>query len=209
MKHKFMMVRIDENYCDYLREYDSRVMFNSDDKSLRPFIGVVFSVNGLDYFAPLTSPKPNFSSRNNSPIFQKIMGGTLGAIKLNAMIPVPPQFVKKIDLNHYCLTDAELNYQNLLKTQVRWINNNVDKIEQKANRLYATYVDKSLAPYFSQFCCNFPLLEEKCREFMRLNGLEAESLDNRLERAVTRASKQRQDLKNPNHLEHEFSSLQV
>ncbi len=187
MGQKFILVRIDENYCDYLREYDSRVMFNSEDKRLRPFVGVMFSVNGLDYFAPMTSPKPNFEYRNSSPIFQKIGGGDLGAIRLNAMIPVPKMFVKPIDLKHYCLTDAELNYQNLLKTQVRWINKSVDKIETKARRLYATYLDKTLPERFARFCCNFPVLEEKCREFMRLNGIVMESLESKLDSAVARA----------------------
>lgn len=186
-KRNFILVRIDENYCDYLREYDGRVMFNAEDKVLRPFIGAMLSVNGLDYFAPLTSPKPYFEFRNNSLIFHKIMGGELGAIKLNSMIPVPPPFVKMIDLKHYCLTDAELNYQNLLRTQIRWINDNFDAIEKKAQELYLTYKDGSLNPYLAQFCCNFPLLEEKCREFMRLNGLGMESLESRLDSAVARA----------------------
>lgn len=183
MKEKFRLVRIDENYCDYLREYDSRVMFNSEDKRLRPFVGVMLSVNGLDYYAPMTSPKPDFEYRKNSPIFQKIAGGELGAIRLGYMIPVPRMFVKPIDLKHYCLTDAELNYQNLLKKQLRLINKDAAAIERKARRLYATYADRTLPEWCARFCCNFPLLEEKCLEFMRLNGLAGESLESRLESA--------------------------
>lgn len=183
-----ILVRIDENYCDFLREHDNRVIFNSADKNTRPFVGVVFSVNGLNYFAPLSSPKQNYTKRNNSPIFQKIMGGALGAIRLNSMLPVPNEFVKTMDLQKYCLTDVELKYQNMLKKQIRWINNNVEKITEKAQRLHTSYCNGTLSPYFTQFCCDFKLLEEQCMKFMEKNNIEKASIDTRLQDATWRAN---------------------
>ena len=52
---ELMLVRIDSDYCDYLRKYDSRVPYNYESKKLRPFIGVLFKVNDCMYFAPLSS----------------------------------------------------------------------------------------------------------------------------------------------------------
>ena len=33
------IVRVNSDYCDYLREYDNRVSYNKYEKELRPFIG--------------------------------------------------------------------------------------------------------------------------------------------------------------------------
>ena len=50
---KIKLAIINEKYCDYLRKYDYRVPYNHDNKKLRPFVGILFSVNELLYFAPL------------------------------------------------------------------------------------------------------------------------------------------------------------
>ena len=39
---KLVLVRLDSNYCDYLRQFDNKVPYNFDNKELRPFIGVLF-----------------------------------------------------------------------------------------------------------------------------------------------------------------------
>lgn len=33
------IVRVNSNYCDYLRKYDNKVAYNKNEKELRPFIG--------------------------------------------------------------------------------------------------------------------------------------------------------------------------
>lgn len=32
------LVKIDSNYCDFLRQFDDRVMYNTNKKELRPFV---------------------------------------------------------------------------------------------------------------------------------------------------------------------------
>lgn len=54
----FKIVRVDSDYCDYLRKFDSKVIYNKGAKKLRPFIGVLFKIEKWEYFAPLSSPKP-------------------------------------------------------------------------------------------------------------------------------------------------------
>lgn len=39
------------------KKSDPCVPYTMDRKSSRPFVGIVFSVNGFHYYAPLTSPK--------------------------------------------------------------------------------------------------------------------------------------------------------
>lgn len=52
-----MIVKIDSDYCTYLRRFDERVPYNFGKKELRPFVGVLFYVGNCMYFAPLSSPK--------------------------------------------------------------------------------------------------------------------------------------------------------
>ena len=40
-----ILVRLDTNYCNYLRQFDQKVPYNCDKKQLRPFIGVLFEYN--------------------------------------------------------------------------------------------------------------------------------------------------------------------
>ena len=46
-----MLVRLDTKYCDYLREFDNKVPYNYNEKELRPFVGVLFRIDKLMYFA--------------------------------------------------------------------------------------------------------------------------------------------------------------
>lgn len=66
------LVKVDSDYCDYLRTFDSKVPYNMDQKSLRPFVGVLFEVNKCKYFAPLTSPKPKHHKMKNTRDFLNI-----------------------------------------------------------------------------------------------------------------------------------------
>ena len=53
----FLLVRLDADYCNYLRKFDYRVPYNFDCKEKRPFVGVLFVVHDCKCFAPLSSPK--------------------------------------------------------------------------------------------------------------------------------------------------------
>ena len=39
------IVRVDSDYCDYLRQFDNKVAYNKHEKELRPFIGILFEVD--------------------------------------------------------------------------------------------------------------------------------------------------------------------
>ena len=62
---KLILIRIDEEYISYLRKYDSKVQINSSalHKDNKPFVGVLFEINNLKYFAPISSNKKDKLSR--------------------------------------------------------------------------------------------------------------------------------------------------
>ena len=79
---------IDEEYINYLRQFDKNVAYNKT--ATRPYIGVVYTYNNYNYFAPLSSPKPKHINISSKAIdIFKIKNGELGVVNINNMIPTP------------------------------------------------------------------------------------------------------------------------
>ncbi|WP_242860892.1 type III toxin-antitoxin system ToxN/AbiQ family toxin, partial [Defluviitalea phaphyphila] len=120
---------VDEKYCEFLRKIDFHVPYIKNEKSKRPFIGVVFKINSMNYYAPLTSPKPKHLKMKNQDDFLKIDSGRLGAINLNNMIPIHNTFLTKVNVKVFSTDTKEtINYKNLLINQLSWCNSNKEKI---------------------------------------------------------------------------------
>jgi len=159
------IVRVNSDYCDYLRKFDNRVSYNKYEKELRPFIGILFKIDSYEYFAPLSSPKEKHRKMKNTIDFFKIKNGELGAVNFNNMIPVNKNNYSLVDLNKETLTISELKYQKLLRDQLAWLNANYNQVKNKSFKLYQLYIEGKLSENIKKRCCNFKLLEEKCLEY--------------------------------------------
>lgn len=79
---KLKLYYIKDDYIDYLRKYDDRVLYNK--KETRPYVGVVLEFNGFNYFVPLSSPKIKHIKMNAYALdIFKIDKGILGIININ------------------------------------------------------------------------------------------------------------------------------
>lgn len=165
MNSELILVKIKEEYCNYLRKFDNKVPYNYGSKENRPFIGVLFEVKHCKYFAPLSSPKPKHLKMKNKLDFLKLDNGKLGAINFNNMLPVEDNNIIKIDLDKTVLSDNEIKYQKLLKEQIFWLNRNREKLYVKSQKLYNNYITGKLDKNTFERCCDFRLLEIKCQEY--------------------------------------------
>lgn len=138
------IVRVNTDYCDYLRKFDSKVAYNKKEKELRPFIGILFEIEGCEYFAPLSSPKPKHKKMKNTIDFLKIKEGELGAVNFNNMIPVQRNNYYIIDLNKQTETLEAEKYRNLLREQLMWLNSNYIQVKDKSYKLYKLYNSERL-----------------------------------------------------------------
>ena len=162
MEKQLIIVQLNTDYCNYLRQFDSKVPYNYNDKKIRPFVGVLFTVNKCMYFAPLSSPKPK-----HIKMISKMDYGKLGAINFNNMVPVTDNNIIYLDLNKKCNSESEKQYMTLLKKQLNWLNRYSKNLHEKSKKLYDKYVNGTLNANIAKRCCNFPLLEEKCEEYNR------------------------------------------
>jgi len=161
MKKELKLVIVKTEYCNFLKKYDKKVIYNFDKKKRRPFVGVLFEVNNCLYFAPLTSPKPKHLTMKNSLDFYRIDNGKLGAINFNNMIPVKENNIEII--NHKNINDSQ--YSKLLKQQLRYLKRNQNDIFKLSKILYNSYTKRRLNKQMRERCCNFSLLEKKCYEY--------------------------------------------
>lgn len=151
---------LDENYINYLRKFDSRVAYNK--KMTRPYIGVVYTLNGLNYFAPLSSPKPKHLKMSDKAIdIFKIRNGELGIININNMIPTPIECITEVLPT---ITDEE--YKTLVKDQTTFINNHKKNLFTKIKYFTLQYDKGNLPEKVKERCCDFRLLEEKCHDYI-------------------------------------------
>ena len=154
------IVRVDSDYCDYLRKFDSRVAYNK--KMTRPYIGVVYTLNGLNYFAPLSSPKPKHLKMSDKAIdIFKIRNGELGIININNMIPTPIECITEVLPT---ITDEE--YKTLIKDQTTFINNHKKDLFAKIRHFTLQYDKSNLPEKVKAPACDFRLLEKKCHDYV-------------------------------------------
>lgn len=147
---------VDVKYADFLRKYDAKVPqfnYHSNQKFL---CGVVLSVNGIEYYAPVshnTKPYPtSFLIRHPKT------GIPLGSIRFNYMFPATPGMVTRKDFNSVKAQDPK--YYDLLLNELAYCRANEPAIHALAAKVYRK--GSNPKDYMHQHCCDFKKLEAVC-----------------------------------------------
>ena len=108
--------------------------------------------------------KPEYGSRD---IYVKNPDGSfkhiLSVMDLKKMIPIKQGLYTEVNLNPTANdTDSDKKYKVLLNIEYTFCIKIMNSIIQKASKLY----DKQISTgKIVKFCCDFKLLEEKCKEY--------------------------------------------
>ena len=168
---KLNLYSVSNQYIKYLRQFDSRIYDNKDeDKTYeRKYLGVVLTVNGFNYYIPMSSPKKsdyidyeNQIIRNDTKTIIRMYSGDrlYGTLRISNMIPVPIT-----ELEPYILSnEKELKYKEVVLGELRYINNNADKIIKYVKTVYNQKV-KNIDVGYIRNTVDFKLLEEKLKEW--------------------------------------------
>ncbi len=152
---------ISESYVNYLRQFDKNVAYNKNTK--RPYIGIVYTYNNYNYFSPLASPKEKHKNINSKALdIFKIKDGELGVVNINNMIPTPIEELTEV---LPCITDEK--YKKMLEGQLTFLNNHKSDLLKKVNNFQNMYRKGHLNKSVLDRCCNFLLLEEKFKEYVK------------------------------------------
>ena len=158
---KLLFYEIDEQYINYLSQFSEHLFKNAKitQKHSRKYIGILFEINEIKYFAPLSSFKPKHKRLSETIDFIKI--GDMAVINLNNMFPVPDGIFLPKNPN----LETDLQYKNLLNNERRIIKQKTEQIINNARSVYNHKLTNDGKLKLSQRCNDFRLLEEKCREY--------------------------------------------
>ena len=159
---------IDTEYADFLRKYDGSIPNIKYGKNNKFACGVVLSINGYKYFAPISS---NTKKQQTSILIYNKDGKAISSIKLCFMFPAPPSAVSYKNFAEISKQDPA--YARLLEIEWRFCRDNESVIYKKANKIYG--IGRNKSHVLNKYCCDFLSLEVACDEWMKghnINRLE-------------------------------------
>ncbi len=153
------LYEIDNRYIAYLLPHAPH-MFHSrqpHQANERKYIGIVLEINGMKYFAALSSFKPKHEKMKESLDMLKI--GDYAVLNLNLMFPVPDGLFHYVDISRV----ADPHYRALLQAEYRIIKRIQDRIFKNAATIYRHRITNGDATPLGKRCNDFPALEQLCR----------------------------------------------
>lgn len=152
---------INPAYINYLVPYAPHLFHNSKkgQANERKYIGVVLQINGMDYFAPLSSFKPKHKTMKDGLDFIKIKN--YAVINLNNMFPVPVGECSYVNIG--AVKDPA--YRALLLSEYRFIKSVQEKIRKNAAALYKHKIANGNETALAKRCNDFALLESACKKY--------------------------------------------
>ena len=140
------IIQVEDKYIELLRNNFPSVL---DDKRFcrthtRKYLGVIFTIERFNYYAPFSSPKPKDYNqdgtikKNTMFIINMVKDGEngekelLGTIRLTNMIPIPMKYV----LGYSIENETDINYKEIVSDEFKWISENQGKIMKRAKQLY-------------------------------------------------------------------------
>lgn len=151
---------VSADYISFLMRYDSRVPrvdYSATGRHEKFLCGIVLSVGGYNYFAPVSSFK---TPQRTNMIINNEDGRAISSIRFSFMIPIPSGVfaVKRIQ------DEPNQEYRRLLNWELNYCRKNAKTIYRVAKHVYNSVVENK-DPLMVKNCCNFGLLETACVEY--------------------------------------------
>lgn len=153
---------IDPAYADYLRRFDSRIPNITYETNNKFVCGIVLSINGHDYFAPISSNK---TRQQTSMLIEDNSGNVLSSIRFSFMFPAPQSVISA--KNFQAVRETDSAYADLLEKEYNFCRKNEQAILDKAMKVYRIGCNPNHVLH--RYCCEFPLLEAKHDEWIASN----------------------------------------
>lgn len=168
---KLNLYSVSDKYINYLKQYDDKIYDNKEEIRIheRKYLGVVLTVNEFNYYIPMSSPKKSdyldfdnkIIRKDTKTIIRIHEGGRLyGTLRISNMIPVPIT-----ELEPYMISnETDSKYKEVILGELRYINNNSNKIIKYAKTVYNQKI-KNIDVGYIKNTVDFKLLEEKFKEW--------------------------------------------
>ncbi|MDF2803696.1 MAG: hypothetical protein K0S61_3599 [Anaerocolumna sp.] len=184
METELKLYTVDTKYINYLKEHQKNMWDNDEKGRIRPYIGVLITIDSFKYYAPLSSPKPKHSGWKDRLDFIRIeyKDELKCVINLNNIIPVHDDDIFLIDIDK-----EEEKYADLLNVEMIEIRKKKDIIISNARSLHVKmtkYRHEPANARLAAFCYDFLKLEEKLHEYQVMKQEKRDALAERLGQAL-------------------------
>lgn len=175
------LYRIDKQYVKHLHQIDSEVWFDNN-YSQKPYVGILTTISGYNYFIPLTSAKSKHSGWRNvtdhNYLIYEFVGFShqipstwvykpsgkqikhiIAVLEIKKMIPAPQGTYHEIIFN----TVQDLAYRTLLMKEYAFLRPLMSDIIRKAQTIYQH--QKQTGRVLPQYC-DFVALEQACDTYI-------------------------------------------
>ncbi len=186
MQEQLFFYNVDMKYIRDLSKVDDNVLSVSPqiEKQNRPFVGILVMINGKQYCAPITSPKPKHKTMPKNFDYIKIMGKVgngediIGVINFNNMIPVHKSVITPIELKILPNDNLQTqHYKRLVSNQLKWCRSHSDAILKNAQKTYNIIVNGTGNQSLKKRCCNFKKLENVLEKRLSLKQENISDID--------------------------------
>lgn len=149
---------IDVEYTNFLQKHDNQIP-NIQYSSHNKFVcGIVISVNGIDYYAPVSSQTK--VQRTSFPILDK-NNNVMATIRFCFMFPAP-NFVLT-EKNFAEISKSDKSYADFILEEYNFCKTHKEDILQKAKSVYDIGCNKNHRLNYT--CCDFVLLESVYKQY--------------------------------------------
>jgi len=159
----FYELRMD--YIMYLQQFDPKVPlidYSETGKHDKFMCGIVLSVNGHDYFAPISS----FAvPQRTNMLIKNEKGKAISSIRFSFMIPVPPGVASIKNIKN----EPSPEYRRLLNLELRFCQKNSKSIYRMAKHIHNVVVNRKDLIMVKN-CCDFSMLETACSKYSDRNS---------------------------------------
>ena len=168
---KLNLYSVSDKYIKYLRRFENKIYDNKEEIRTheRKYLGIVLTVNGFNYYIPMSSPKKSDYLDFEKKIIRKDTktiirihesGRLYGTLRISNMIPVPITELEP----YFISNENDLKYKEVILGELRYINNNSDKIMKYAKTVYNQKM-KNIDIGYIKNTVDFKLLEEKLNKW--------------------------------------------
>ncbi len=161
MDKRLDFYEVSVDYISYLLGFDSkvpRIDYSATSKHDKFLCGIVLSINGHNYFAPISSYT---TLQRTNMIIKNEDGNPISSIRFSFMIPVPLMAVSLKRIKD----ESSPEYRRLLDLELRFCQKHSKTIYRMAKYVYSTVVENKDSIMVKN-CCDFRKLELACQEYL-------------------------------------------
>ncbi len=161
--------RIDETYISYLQKYEKEKRgitkvpnIKYTDRNKFAF-GAVLEINEIKYYVSVSS----FNKSQEANILIRVPGDSQeikGSPRFNYMVPVPDKCLSRLTIKDI----EDEKYRLLLNKEYRFCQNNIDRIQKKAEKVYKMVLSNR-KQVLTDNSCDFRILEQAYQEYISEN----------------------------------------